>query len=328
MNNTLYLQRLLLPLFAASLLTACGGDDDDDRHQPTPTPTPAPVVTTIADIASNNPDFETLTAALQATGLDATLDDENGSFTVFAPTDAAFEALGQETINALLADTDKLSAILLYHVLNTEVDAAAAVASAGTTVATANGAKVALSLAGNDLLVNTAMVTATDIQADNGIIHVIDAVLMPPDDSPASTDNIAALASANPDFSTLVSALVAAGLDTVLADESKTFTVFAPTNDAFDAIDPTTLTAILSNTPLLTDLLLQHVIDGAAVDAVTAYSLNGTMATMASDATLSVSIVDDTLTIGGVTVTTTDIKASNGIIHVIDQVIVGNLTLP
>ena len=141
--------KILSKTFVAGLLafglSACGGDSNDD---PTPTPTPEPE--TIVDVAVEAGTFTTLVAALQATDLDAVLDNPDGTFTVFAPTDAAFALLGADTIADLLDDTDTLSDILLYHVISgSEVDATAAVAAAGTTVEMANGDSVGLWLDGH-----------------------------------------------------------------------------------------------------------------------------------------------------------------------------------
>ncbi|APE06134.1 hypothetical protein BM528_10440 [Alteromonas sp. RW2A1] len=131
-------------------LSGCWLDDDDDS--PAPQPVPPPEATTIVDVAVADGNFTTLVTALEAADLVETLDDEDGTFTVFAPTDDAFAALGQETIDALLADTDTLTDILTYHVLSSEVDADAAVGQAGNLVETVNGASVALSLSGDNLL--------------------------------------------------------------------------------------------------------------------------------------------------------------------------------
>ena len=284
----------------------------------------------ITEIVEMSADHNTLQAALEATGLDAALDDDTATFTLFAPTDAAFAAVGEETINALLADTDTLSDILLYHAVGAEIDSTAAVAAAGTTVEMANGDSVGVSVVDGAVYINNAMVTVVDIEAVNGVVHVIDTVLMPPADPDPDTValSIAELAVADENFSTLVAALTAADLVDTLADETATFTVFAPTNDAFAAIPSDTLDAILADTDTLTAILLQHVIAGAAVDSPTAYSLNGMQATMASDAMLDIAVVDGMLTIGGANITVTDIYASNGIVHVIDAVIVGDVTLP
>lgn len=307
-------------------LQAC--NDDNDSHDDEIIE-PEVTVTTIVDAAVSNGSFTTLVAALQATGLDATLADTSAKFTVFAPTDDAFALLGQETIDALLADTDTLSNILTYHVISGEVNAATAISLAGTTVEMVNGDSVGLSLDGDNLLVNASTVVMTDIQTDNGIIHVIDAVLTPPADAEMLTTNIVETAVANGSFTTLVAALQATGLDAVLADESATYTVFAPTDDAFALIGTETINTLLENTDVLSAILLQHVIAGS-IDSVTAYSLNGVMAETASGASIEVKVnsTTDMLTFGGSNIVIKDIYTSNGIIHVIDAVIIGDVEVP
>lgn len=315
-----------LPVLALSLgLVACGSDSDD----PPPPPSTPAEPNTIVDVAVDNGNFTTLVAALEATGLDATLDDEDATFTVFAPTDDAFALLGEDTINSLLADTDTLSDILLYHVIaDAEVDSSAAVDSAGSTVQMANGKSTGLSLSGDSLMVNLSTVTMTDIETDNGIIHVIDAVLMPPADRGEPSMNIVETAVDNGNFTTLVAALQAAELDTVLADESETYTVFAPTDAAFDMVGEEVLNLLLADTEALSSLLLQHVISGAEVNSINAYAANGTSVTTASGAEIPVSIMDGKLRIGGAEVVMSDIYTTNGVIHVIDTVIVEDLELP
>lgn len=320
--NKLTLRYLLVAVMALGL-TACGSDDDNDP--PIPEPEPAQ---TIVDVASDSDDFTTLVAALEATGLDETLDDEDATFTVFAPTDDAFALLGQETIDALLTDTDQLSDILLYHVISgAEIDAEAAVASAGTTVEMANGQSVGLSLEGESLLVNLSMVITTDIQTDNGIIHVIDAVLMPPAERGEPSMNIVETAVDDGNFTTLVAALQAADLDTVLSDESGNFTVFAPTDDAFDMVGEENITALLNDPEALEAVLLQHVVS-AEINSSAAYAANGTTVETSAGTDVLVDIVDRKLTVGGANVVMKDIYTTNGIIHVIDTVIVGDLELP
>lgn len=316
---------LCITIASLFLLQACNDDDNNNS-----TPPEQPVAVTIVDAAVANGNFTTLVAALQATGLDATLADKNAKFTVFAPTDDAFDLLGEEAVTALLADTDRLSDILTYHVISGEVDAATAIASAGQLVEMVNGDSVGLSLDGDMLLVNTATVTITDLTTDNGIIHVIDAVLMPPAEMGTPTSNIVETAVAAGNFTTLVTALQAANLDTVLADTSKKFTVFAPTDAAFAMIDEKTLAAIIADQGVLTNILLQHVIADAEVDSVTAYSLNDTMVETASGANITIDINSETdmLTFGGVNIVTKDIYTTNGIIHVIDAVIVADVELP
>ena len=314
-------------LFAATIfLQGCGSDSETHKPDPDPyEPTPMSIV----DVAVANGSFTTLVAALEATGLDVTLSDMDSSFTVFAPTDDAFALLGDETIAALLDDTDTLTDILTYHVIGAEIDSSAAISSAGSTVEMVNGDSTGLSLDGDNLLVNTVTVTTVDVEADNGVIHVIDAVLIPPADKGTPTMNIVDTAVSAGDFGTLVTALQAAGLDATLADETQTFTVFAPTDAAFALIDPDTLDLLLDDTEALSDVLLQHVVSGE-VSSVTAYTLNGLSATTVSGAEIPVAINSelDTLTFGGATVTTTDIYTTNGVIHVIDMVVVADVELP
>ena len=321
------IKTLCITIASLFLLQAC--NDDDNNNKSTPVEPPV-AVTTIVDAAVANGNFTTLVAALQATGLDETLADTSAKFTVFAPTDDAFALLGEETISALLDDTDTLSNILTYHVISGEVNAAAAIASAGSLVEMVNGDSVGLSLDGDMLLVNTATVTITDLQTDNGIIHVIDAVLLPPKAKGEPTANIVDTAIAAGSFNTLVTALQAANLDSVLADTSRKFTVFAPTDAAFAMIDEKTLAAIIADTEVLSSILLQHVIADAEIDSVTAFSLNGAMAETASGAKIAVNINSETdmLTFGGVNIVTKDIYTSNGVIHVIDAVVVADVALP
>ena len=321
------LNKVISFLFVAVIFVQGCGGSSSGYHEPTPEPEPEPM--SIVDVAVANGSFTTLVAALEATGLDVTLSDMDNLFTVFAPTDDAFALLGDETIAALLDDTDTLTDILTYHVIGAEIDSSAAISSAGATVEMVNGDSTGLSLDGDNLLVNTVTVTTVDVEADNGVIHVIDAVLIPPADKGTPTMNIVDTAVSAGDFGTLVTALQAAGLDATLADETQSFTVFAPTDAAFAMIDPDTLDLLLADTEALSDVLLQHVVSGE-VSSVTAYTLNGLSATTASGAEIPVAINSelDTLTFGGATVTTTDIYTTNGVIHVIDMVVVADVELP
>ena len=316
-------------VLACLALTACGGVD---MKTPEPVPLadlPAPTPT-ILDVAIEAGDFTTLIAAIDAAGLTSTIDDASATLTVFAPTDAAFALLGGAAINDLLADPDALSDILLYHVVSgTALDSAAATDAVGTTIEMANGDRVGVSAKNDSLFLNLSKVTATDIQADNGVIHVIDAVLMPPADATPSESTIINIAAADERFTTLVAALGATGLDTVLASDTDTFTVFAPTDAAFEAMGSANVTALLGDLDNLTEILQQHVITDAAVDAVTAYSLSGNAATTVGGAEVPISISSKReLRVGGAKVIIADIHASNGVIHVIDTVIVGAAGLP
>lgn len=133
----------------------------------------------IVAVAANAGQFNTLIAAVKAAGLVETLQGA-GPFTVFAPTDAAFARLPKGTIEALLNDKENLTAILTYHVVSGKVMAADIIKSGGAEPATINGAEVSVTIRDGKVYVDGAQVTAADIQASNGVIHVIDAVMMPP----------------------------------------------------------------------------------------------------------------------------------------------------
>mgnify|MGYP001142699324 CR=1 FL=1 len=309
------------------VLQACGSDSDD----PIPLELPAEVSgDTIYDTARKNPGLSTLVAALEATGLDDTLSASTGTFTVFAPSNAAFLALGSDTVNALLDDPDALSEILTYHVLSGTVDADAAIAAAGTTVETVNGARVALTLLNDALLVNGVTVTLTNIQASNGLIHVIDAVLSVPAERGEPTDNIIETAVAAGSFTTLAGLLTDAGLIDTLINADEEFTVFAPTDAAFEALGENILTSLGENPDVLLAILLQHVVVGSTVDSLTAYTLAGNDVETASGAeiTLSINVNNDRITFGGSNVVMPDVYASNGVIHVVDTVIIGDVFVP
>ena len=132
---------------------------------------------TIVDVAVGNPDFSTLVTALKAAGLVETLSGE-GPFTVFAPTNEAFAKLPERTVDALLADIPTLKKILTYHVVAGKVMAADVVGLDSATTVQGDEVKIAV-VDGKVKLNDSAMVTATDLEASNGVIHVIDTVLIP-----------------------------------------------------------------------------------------------------------------------------------------------------
>jgi len=167
----------LLAVFAL-VAVACSSDTTDTTEAPTTTLAAAESdMGTIVDVASEAGSFETLLAAAQAAGLVDTLSG-TGPFTVFAPTDDAFAALPEGTVDALLADPEALADILLYHVVSGKVLASDVVGL--TSATTVQGSDVAITVDGGSVMVNDANVVATDIDASNGIIHVLDAVILPP----------------------------------------------------------------------------------------------------------------------------------------------------
>ena len=180
-------------LAGALVLAACGDDDESaetaETTEAATETTMAPTETTVAEptmdiveTATAAGDFTTLVAAVEAAGLVETLQGD-GPYTVFAPTDEAFAAALEDlglTADELLADTETLASILTYHVVEGEVPAADVVGLDGQAVPTVNGADVEITVDGETVMVNDATVTTTDIFATNGVIHVIDSVLLPP----------------------------------------------------------------------------------------------------------------------------------------------------
>jgi transforming growth factor-beta-induced protein len=300
----------------AMVLAACGTQatpaptsEPEAMPEPTAVPTEEPEMPkTIVDIAVEDGRFTTLVAAVQAAGLDEALSGE-GPFTVFAPTDEAFAALPEGTVEALLADIPALTDILLYHVVEGKVMAAdvAELSNAPTL----QGQYVDISVEDGKVMIDGAQVILTDIETSNGVIHVIDAVLLP------ESRDIVDIAVEDGRFTTLVAAVQAAGLVDALKGEGP-LTVFAPTDDAFAALPEGTVEALLADIPTLTNILLYHVVDGKvmAADVVelsNALTLNGQY--------LDIAVEDGKVMIDNAQVIITDIEASNGVIHVIDAVI-------
>jgi uncharacterized surface protein with fasciclin (FAS1) repeats len=279
---------------------------------------------TIVDIAVSDENFSTLVTALDTAGLVEALQGD-GPFTVFAPTNDAFAALPEGALDALLADTEALSNVLLYHVVDGKVMAADVVGLDGQEVATLSGESVMVTLDGENVMINEATVVITDIEASNGVIHVVDAVILPPADDMADAEmdkmdqTIVDIAVSDENFSTLVTALDAAGLVEALQGEGP-FTVFAPTNDAFDALPEGALDALLADTEALSDVLLYHVAAGKAM-AADVVELDGQKVETLLGQYVDIMIDGEAVMVDNAMVTATDIKASNGVIHVIDAVL-------
>ena len=292
--------------------------------EPTTAPTEEPASKNIVDIAVADGRFTTLVAAVQAAGLAETLSGE-GPFTVFAPTDEAFAALPEGTLDSLLLpeNKQKLTDILLYHVVPGKVMAADVTGMDGKSADTAlTGKQVAIKVdMGSVYLNESTKVISTDIVASNGVIHVIDSVLLPPSEEAATeTKDIVDTAVADGRFTTLVSAVQAAGLVDTLKGEGP-FTVFAPTDEAFASLPAGTLDTLLlpENKQKLTDILLYHVVPGKVMAADVA-DLTNASTVLGKDAAIKVE--DGKVFLNDTTqVIITDIETSNGVIHVIDSVL-------
>jgi len=251
--------------------------------------------------------FKTLVAAVEAAGLVEALEGK-GPFTVFAPSDEAFAKLPEGTVDALLKNKDKLSSILLYHVVPGKVMAKDAMKV--TSAKTLFGQDLPIE-AGEGVTVGGAKVVKTDIECSNGVIHVIDTVMMPKD--------IVGIAAGSADFSTLVAAVKAAGLVETLQGDGP-FTVFAPTNAAFAKIPAATLADLLKpeNKAKLQAILTYHVVSGKVL-AKDVVGLKTAKTVQGSD--IDIKVKDGAVMVDGANVTATDIVALNGVIHVIDTVI-------
>jgi transforming growth factor-beta-induced protein len=306
-----------LIIVLALVLAACAPAVAVVEPAAMPTEASAPVEessNTIVDIAAGNPDFSTLVAAVLAADLVEALSGA-GPFTVFAPTNEAFAKLPAGTLESLLLPENKqaLTDILLYHVVSGSVLAADVVNL--SEAETLLGKNVNIKVDMGNVMINEATVVATDIIADNGVIHVIDSVILPP----ADLADIVDTAVADGRFTTLAAALGAAELVETLKGEGP-FTVFAPTDDAFAALPEGTVESLLlpENKQALTDILLYHVVAGKvmAEDVVTL-----TEAETVLGQNVSIKVDMGKVYINDSEVIITDIVTSNGIIHVIDAVL-------
>ena len=305
------LYSLAVLVIAALVLAACAPAATPEPTQvPTIEPTAEPEPQTIVDIAVADGRFTTLVTALQEAELVETLSAE-GPFTVFAPTDDAFNKLPEGTVDALLADIPALTDILLYHVVSGEVLAEDVVML--EEAETLLGENVEIKVEGDVVMINDAQVIITDIVADNGVIHVVDTVLLPPEDLGSIVD----IAVEDGRFTTLVTALQAAELVETLSGEGP-FTVFAPTDDAFNKLPEGTIEALLADIPALTDILLYHVVDGEvlAEDVV----MLSEAETLLGES-VEIMVEGDKVMINDAQVIITDIVADNGVIHVVDTVL-------
>jgi uncharacterized surface protein with fasciclin (FAS1) repeats len=266
---------------------------------------------TIVEIAAGNKDFSTLVAAVKAAGLADTLSGD-GPFTVFAPTNAAFAKLPEGTVASLLKPENKeqLAAVLTYHVVAGKVMAADV---ASGFVPTVNGDKLKVTASKSGVQVDGAKVVSTDIVGTNGVIHVIDSVIMP-----GTNQNVVGIAAGNDDFSTLVAAVKAAGLAETLSGEGP-FTVFAPTNAAFAKLPKGTVETLLKpeNKDKLAAILTYHVVSGNVMAADVA---PGKVKTV-NGQSFEIKVADGGVMVDGAKVVKTDIIGTNGVIHVIDSVI-------
>ena len=290
----------------------------------------APAAASVVDVAFGDSQFSKLSAAIGAAGLTDTLKGA-GPFTVLAPTDTAFNNLPTGILDKLLlpANKDVLAKILSFHVIPGKVLSTEIVTGP---VKSVEGTDLNFTSADGKVSVNGANVITPDVAAGNGVVHAIDAVMVPAsvdlstlaaDGAAApvadgSAGDIVAVAAANGSFGTLLKAVEAAGLVDTLKGPGP-FTVFAPTDEAFAKVDPAVLAQLLlpENKASLAKVLTYHVIAGKvmAADVKTGEvaTVEGSKASLVANA--------GKVTIDGANVVTADVAASNGVIHVIDAVL-------
>jgi uncharacterized surface protein with fasciclin (FAS1) repeats len=306
------LVKLLVVLLFSATMVSCKKDS-------TTTPVMPGTITAQVSAGSN---FTLLKSAVVKAGLATTLDG-TGPFTVFAPTDDAFTASGvtSSVIGSLSAD--QLKAILLYHTLGAKVMAADVPAGPNAKVVTAGGDSVFVTKNSGGVFVNGVNVVTADIAASNGVIHTISKVLFPP------AGNIVEVASADTTFSFLVAAVVKAssGSTNVAAILSggSILTVFAPTNNAFRAAGFATIDAVkAADANTLTSILTYHVIPGRIFSSDLT---NGAQPATANGGKVTIGLSGSSATVKGNTNTSAsniiaaNIMAKNGVIHVIDRVL-------
>lgn len=300
---------ILLIVFGALFITSCGDDD-----------TVPTVKKSIVDVVVNDARFSLLEAAVVHAGIAGAL--ENSTITVFAPTDDAFKAAGFANEAAIKAvDKTVLANILTYHVIGSLVPASAVTSGNNTEVTMLNGGKAYTTKNGSGVSINGAKVTSADVKAENGaIIHIIDAVML------QETKNLVALAQSNPNLSLLVAAVVRANSGTIkvidVLSGAGPFTLFAPTNDAFKKAGFDTEAKINAADPnVLAGILTYHVV------AARVYSTNLTSGEVTTANTGKVTIDAANATVKGKSNPTAskiigvNIPASNGVVHLIDTVL-------
>ena len=285
-------------------------------------------------VIADQADLSTLFAAIEAAGMAGEFTADGGPYTVFAPSNDAFAALPEGELDALLADPEALGGVLSYHLLPGVVTSDLITES--MEAETINGPPVAIEVADGAVTVNGANVTTADLEAFNGVVHIIDAVLLPPAAEEAAAEEAPAeeatpepvdmvdTAIAAGGFDTLVAAVQAAGLENAL--RSGTYTVFAPTDEAFAALPAGTVEALLEDPAALKAVIYNHMVGGIRgsdvfTDGLELRTPRGQMLTLTA--------ADGGYMVGDANIVATDVAAANGVIHAIDKVLIpANIELP
>ncbi|HYX07592.1 MAG TPA: fasciclin domain-containing protein [Bacteroidales bacterium] len=306
--------KIFLSLFAMIALSSC----EDDKNDPKPMATD-----NIVALAQGTSSLSTLVTAITTADLANTLQG-TGPFTVFAPTNDAFNKLDDGVLDILLNNPSLLADVLKYHVVSGKVMSTDLSTSQVQTLLT--GKSIDVTLGSSVVLNGNASVVGADIEASNGVVHLIDEVLLP-EGFELPKSSIVSIASEAPSLSILVSALTMfPDLVDALSMEGS-YTVFAPTNDAFAALLGVTGQSDLEDIPedVIERLLKYHVISGAAL--MSSDLTDGQMAAtlLGDNDKVMVKIEGSSVYINDAMVTTANVEASNGIIHIVDAVLVPEL---
>ncbi len=300
-----YKKLFAICITAGFLLTGLNSCKKDD---------PTPAQKNIVEIVVSDPNFSRLKQAVVRAGLTTVL--SSGSLTVFAPDNAAFAAAGLDSATIASIPEDILGDILKYHVLNAKVEASGVPAS--DTVNTFDGLNLYASSNANGVFVNGIKVKTANVQAANGVIHVISDVLIPP------TDNIAEVVSSDDNFEVLLAAVLRAGLATAVSSNGK-YTVFAPTDAAFAAAGfPDAASINLAPQNAVTAIVKAHIIGtnvfaGDLINASTAPTLQTGVSLTIGTNPASVKLTGSASPVSNVI--EANITTTNGVIHVIDRVL-------
>ena len=310
-----FLSYFAIALIASFTLSSCEKDEDK------------PAATKdIIQLAQSTSNLSTFVTAVNAAGLTSALKGP-GPFTVFAPSNAAFADVDAATLEALLADPAALADLLKYHVVSGEKMSGDLTSGSVSTLLP--GKSINVTVSGGMITLNgTSGVETADLDATNGVIHIIDEVLIYPGfevpkksiyELAASTPSLSTLEAALDMFPDLVSAL----------DSDGSYTVFAPTNDAFAALLGVIGQTSLNDVPesVIERLLKYHVIAGASLMSTDLTDGQEAATLLSADDKITVGIDGTSVTINGANVTTADVEASNGVVHILDAVLVPSLEL-
>jgi len=322
---------VIVALFTVAISWCNDPSDEVIVVAPTTTTTTTAPTTTIAfppgtphlvDLIADQPDLTFFRSLITAVGIDQQLSIQ-GDFTFFVPSDDAFGALTEDVRQAMLDDPVVADQVLQIHVAIGRLRAADLVAAGG--VATVVGVVRTVSLDGDTVLVDDSAVLTADLEATNGLVHIIDGVLGLEPDTPPADLLVGDLLAARSDLGTLQTALAAVDAD-LLASDPAGVTVFAPSDEAFASLPAGSSDVLLATPPKLLELLGYHVVPGTLLSTDLT---DGQVLVTSTGEELVVSIADGTVNVGGVAITEPDLTATDGVVHIVGGVLLpAGYTLP